>query len=87
MSAVREFASGLCADLHRIDVLFHIAGVLQTSPTRRITADGYEKTLAVNAVAPFLLARLLRDAEPTRQSEPASVRERRRSARRPSLRS
>ena len=59
MGAVRQFAAGLCADLDRIDVLFHIGGVLQTSPTRRITVDGYEETLAVNALAPFLLTRLL----------------------------
>jgi NAD(P)-dependent dehydrogenase (short-subunit alcohol dehydrogenase family) len=59
MGAVRQFADGLCDDLDRIDVLFHIAGVLQTSPTRRITSDGYEETLAVNALAPFLLTRLV----------------------------
>jgi NAD(P)-dependent dehydrogenase (short-subunit alcohol dehydrogenase family) len=59
MGAVRQFAAGLCGDLDRIDVLFHIAGVLQTSPTRRITVGGYEETLAVNALAPFLLTRLL----------------------------
>jgi NAD(P)-dependent dehydrogenase (short-subunit alcohol dehydrogenase family) len=33
--------------------------VLQTTPTRTITVDGYEETLAVNALAPFLLTRLL----------------------------
>jgi NAD(P)-dependent dehydrogenase (short-subunit alcohol dehydrogenase family) len=33
--------------------------VLQTSPSRRVTADGLEETLAVNALAPFLLTRLL----------------------------
>ena len=59
MSAVREFASELVDDLDRIDVLFHIAGVLQTSSARRVTGDGYEETLAVNALAPFLLTRLL----------------------------
>ena len=59
MDAVRQFAADLRADLDRIDVLFHIAGVMQTSPTRRITVDGFEETLAVNALAPFLLTRLL----------------------------
>ena len=59
MRAVRSFATDLATGLDRIDVLFHIAGVLQTSPTRRITVDGYEETLAVNALAPFLLTRLL----------------------------
>lgn len=59
MDAVRRFAVALRAELDRIDVLFHIAGVLQTSPSRRVTVDGYEETLAVNALAPFLLTRLL----------------------------
>lgn len=38
-----------------IDVLFHNAGVMQQSPTRRTTADGFEETLAVNTLAPMLL--------------------------------
>jgi NAD(P)-dependent dehydrogenase (short-subunit alcohol dehydrogenase family) len=59
MGAVRRFAADLSAELDRADVLFHIAGVLQTSPTRRVTVDGYEETLAVNALAPFLLTRRL----------------------------
>ena len=59
LGAVREFTTGLRADHDRIDVLFHIAGVLQTSPTRRVTTDGYEETLAVNVLAPFLLTQLL----------------------------
>jgi NAD(P)-dependent dehydrogenase (short-subunit alcohol dehydrogenase family) len=59
MGAVRRFAAELGSDLDRIDILFHIAGVLQTSPTRRLTVDGYEETVAVNALAPFLLTRLL----------------------------
>lgn len=70
MGAVRQFAAELADDLDRIDVLFHIAGVLQTSPTRRLTVDGYEETLAVNALAPFLLTRsllpLLERSEPAR---------------------
>ena len=33
--------------------------VMQTSPTRRLSGDGFEETLAVNVLAPFLLTGLL----------------------------
>ena len=59
LSAVRSFATGALALDEPIDVLFHVAGVMQTSPTRRLTGDGYEETLAVNVLAPFLLTHLL----------------------------
>jgi retinol dehydrogenase-12 len=60
LAAVRAFATAEAERGEPIDVLFHIAGVMQTSPTRRLTVDGYEETLAVNVLAPFLLtARLL----------------------------
>ncbi len=59
LAEVRAFAA---AELQRdgpIDVLYHIAGVMQTSPTRRVTVDGNEETLAVNVLAPYLLTGLL----------------------------
>jgi retinol dehydrogenase-12 len=59
LASIKAFAPLIVDDLGRIDVLFNIAGVLQTSPSRRTTADGFEETLAVNALAPFLLTRLL----------------------------
>ena len=59
LASVRAFAPVIVDDLGRIEVLFNIAGVLQTSPSRRVTAEGFEETLAVNALAPFLLTRLL----------------------------
>jgi retinol dehydrogenase 12 len=60
LAAVRAFATAEAERGEPIDVLFHIAGVMQTSRTRRLTVDGYEETLAVNVLAPFLLtARLL----------------------------
>ncbi|MGO9179344.1 MAG: SDR family NAD(P)-dependent oxidoreductase [Candidatus Limnocylindrales bacterium] len=58
LSAVRSFAAALGLD-EPIAVLFHVAGVMQTSPTRRLTVDGYEETLAVNVLAPFLLTHLI----------------------------
>ena len=59
LAAVREFAVRQADHGERLDVLFHIAGVMQTSPVRRLTVDGLEETLAVNALAPFLLTNLL----------------------------
>lgn len=53
--AVRAFAAAELARSRPVDVLFHIAGVMQQSPTRRVTVDGLEETLAVNVLAPFLL--------------------------------
>lgn len=59
ISAVRTFAQVLVGEIGRIDVLMNIAGVMQTSKTRRTTTDGFEETLAVNVLAPFLLTNLL----------------------------
>ena len=57
--AVRTFAEDLAVDFDHVDVLMNIAGVMQTSRTRRTTPDGLEETLAVNTLAPFLLTNLL----------------------------
>ena len=59
LAQVRAFAQTVVGQDGPIDVLFHVAGVMQTSRTRRLTADGLEETLAVNALAPFLLTGLL----------------------------
>ena len=59
LTQVRAFATTEAERGEPIDVLFHIAGVMQTSKTRRLTVDGYEQTLAVNVLAPFLLTALL----------------------------
>lgn len=54
---VRNVAARLLEDLPRIDVLLNNAGV--TLLRRELTTDGYEKTFAVNHLAPFLLTQLL----------------------------
>ena len=59
LGEVRAFASREADGGEPLDVLFHIAGVMPTRPTRSVTADGYEETLAVNVLAPFLLTSLL----------------------------
>ncbi|MFV8754903.1 SDR family NAD(P)-dependent oxidoreductase [Nannocystaceae bacterium ST9] len=51
---IRRFAAELPPELE-FDALVHVAGVMQQSRTRRLTGDGIEETLAVNALAPFLL--------------------------------
>ena len=59
LGRVRDFAISEVERGHPIDVLFHIAGVMQTSKHRRVTVDGYEETFAVNVLAPFVLTALL----------------------------
>lgn len=53
-ASIRAF-NGLLPKEMRLDVILHNAGVMQQSTTRRLSADGLEETLAVNAVGPFLL--------------------------------
>ncbi|SDQ15347.1 SDR family NAD(P)-dependent oxidoreductase [Quadrisphaera sp. DSM 44207] len=56
---VRRLADRLLQRCARIDVLANNAGGL--FPRREATADGHEKTLQVNHLAPFLLTALLRE--------------------------
>jgi NAD(P)-dependent dehydrogenase (short-subunit alcohol dehydrogenase family) len=59
MASVRELAEELRDRHARIDVLANNAGALFAS--RTVTAEGFEKTLALNHLAPFLLTSLLLD--------------------------
>ncbi|KFF58109.1 hypothetical protein JF66_21085, partial [Cryobacterium sp. MLB-32] len=59
LSHVRELADRLKADYPRIDILANNAGGIFGS--RNKTVDGFEKTLQVNHLAPFLLTNLLLD--------------------------
>jgi NAD(P)-dependent dehydrogenase (short-subunit alcohol dehydrogenase family) len=59
MSEVRKLADEVRARYERIDVLANNAGALFAS--RQITAEGFERTFALNHLAPFLLTNLLRD--------------------------
>lgn len=56
MEEVRLAARALLA-LPRLDVLLNNAGLILTQ--REVTTDGFEKTFAVNHLAPFLLTHLL----------------------------
>jgi NAD(P)-dependent dehydrogenase (short-subunit alcohol dehydrogenase family) len=57
LDEVRRLARELLEAHPRIDVLANNAGAMFTS--RHVTPDGYERTLALNHLAPFLLTRLL----------------------------
>jgi NAD(P)-dependent dehydrogenase (short-subunit alcohol dehydrogenase family) len=69
LAAVRRLAEMLLARHQRIDVLVNNAGLI--SPRFQRSADGYELTIAVNHLAPFLLTNLLLDR--LRQSAPARI--------------
>ena len=59
---VRAFGERTAAEGFALDVLFNCAGVLDAGPQRQTSRDGLELTLAVNALAPFLLTATLMPA-------------------------
>ncbi len=59
MTDVRALAETARSRYEQIDVLANNAGALFAS--RRDTAEGFERTFALNHLAPFLLTNLLRD--------------------------
>ena len=59
MADVRRLAEELRSAYPHIDVLANNAGALFA--TRKETAEGFERTFALNHLAPFLLTNLLRD--------------------------
>jgi retinol dehydrogenase-12 len=69
LQQVRELAAQVMASVPRLDVLINNAGCANFS--RVETVDGYERTFAVNHLAPFLLTNLLLDR--IRQSAPARI--------------
>jgi NAD(P)-dependent dehydrogenase (short-subunit alcohol dehydrogenase family) len=69
MDEVRRLADELLERHERIDVLANNAGAMFTS--RHVTPDGFERTFALNHLAPFLLTQLL--YERLQASAPARV--------------
>ena len=59
LSSVRAGAADLLERCPRIDVLLNNAGLILSQ--RQVSAEGYEATLAINHLGPFLLTDLLLD--------------------------
>ncbi|MHC6178313.1 SDR family NAD(P)-dependent oxidoreductase [Clostridium sp. JNZ X4-2] len=58
MSEVKRFADNVKDCTDHIDILYNNAGG-QFGNEREVTAEGHEKTFAINTLSPFLLASLL----------------------------
>jgi NAD(P)-dependent dehydrogenase (short-subunit alcohol dehydrogenase family) len=69
LAEVRRLAAEVLEQYPRLDVLYNNAGALFA--TRQVTVDGYERTFALNHLAPFLLTNLL--GERLKASAPARV--------------
>ncbi|MGH8305244.1 MAG: SDR family oxidoreductase [Steroidobacteraceae bacterium] len=69
LAEVRRLGAEFAASFPRLDVLINNAGTMGAARTR--TADGYDRTFAVNHLAPFLLTNLLLGK--LTQSAPARV--------------
>jgi NAD(P)-dependent dehydrogenase (short-subunit alcohol dehydrogenase family) len=68
-SDIRRLAGEIARRFEKLDVLVNNAGLI--SPERRLTADGIERTWAVNHLAPYLLTNML--SELLVSSAPARV--------------
>ncbi|KAK8854862.1 hypothetical protein IAR55_003601 [Kwoniella newhampshirensis] len=67
--SVKSAANKFLEQEKRLDILFNNAGILQADATK-LSKQGYELTLAVNTMSPYLLTRLLL---PTLQSTAATT--------------
>ncbi len=69
LAAVRALAETVLAAHDRLDLLVNNAGLI--TPRFQLSAEGYELTIAVNHLAPFLLTNLLLDR--LRASAPSRI--------------
>lgn len=69
LAAVRQLAEWVLAAHDRLDLLVNNAGLM--TPLFQLSEDGYEMTVAVNHLAPFLLTNLLLDR--LRASAPSRI--------------
>jgi NAD(P)-dependent dehydrogenase (short-subunit alcohol dehydrogenase family) len=54
IGAVKDFAAGFAQAHRTLDLLANVAGVME--PTRKVTAEGFEKTFAVGYLSAFVLS-------------------------------
>ncbi|KAF4439934.1 hypothetical protein F53441_12435 [Fusarium austroafricanum] len=75
LDSVKEAAEGFFAEESRLDVLFNNAGV-SNPPAGSISAQGYELSMATNAIGPWYFTQLLLPIlkETAKDQPPASVR-------------
>ncbi|MBT9560418.1 MAG: SDR family oxidoreductase [Myxococcales bacterium] len=57
LASIRALADDLLSRFDRLDVLLHNAGVFETDAA--LTDDGFERTIAINHIAPFVLTHAL----------------------------
>jgi len=60
LRGVRDFAERFATEAPRLDLLLNVAGVLL--PSRQVTSEGFEKTLAIGYLSAFVLCRALAPA-------------------------
>ena len=57
LASIETLAESILRRFDRLDVLIHNAGVFETAPA--LTSDGFERTIAINHIAPFVLTHAL----------------------------
>src|SRR3954470_1466471 len=72
LASVRSLAAAVLSRYDRLDVLVNNAGII--APRYQRSQDGYELTIAVNHLAPFLLTNLLLDRLRASAAAPAPAR-------------
>jgi NAD(P)-dependent dehydrogenase (short-subunit alcohol dehydrogenase family) len=57
MASITQVVRSFLQNFNRVNILINNAGI--TAVRREITEDGFEKTMAVNTIGPYILTRLL----------------------------
>jgi NAD(P)-dependent dehydrogenase (short-subunit alcohol dehydrogenase family) len=57
IASIRQFVESFLQNFDHVNILVNNAGI--TTPRREITEDGFERTMAINSIGPYILTRLL----------------------------
>lgn len=57
--SLEDLAARICKPFGAPDIVIHAAGLNAREPADDVTAEGWDKTLAINLTAPFFLSQLL----------------------------